>query len=269
MDTADGKSNAMKQLIPILALVAASTLSAGFVERPVHYTVGETECEGVLVYHESLEGPAPAVLMVPNWMGVTPAALEKARMLAGDDFVFFVADMYGTGVRPSNASEAGAAAGTVRADRELQRARAQGALDAFLAIEDAPLDPERTAAIGFCFGGGTVLELGRNGADLDAIVSFHGDLASPTLETDAGATRAAVLVLHGAADPYVPQEHVQRFVAAMMATGVDWQLVQFGGVVHSFTDPLADSPGQADYDETAAKRSFEMMDDLFDDLFED
>jgi dienelactone hydrolase len=264
--TVDSCAKPMKTTLPLLLLLASS-LSAGFVERPVRYSVGETACEGVLVYHESLEAPAPAVLMVPNWMGVTPAALEKARILADDDFVFFVADMYGADVRPADASEAGAAAGAVRADRELQRARAQGALDTFLALADAPLDPERVAAIGFCFGGGTVLELGRAGADLDAIVSFHGDLASPTLEDDAPATRAKVLVLHGAADPYVPQDHVQRFVAAMMETDVDWQLVQFGGVVHSFTDPLADSPGQADYDETAAKRSFGMMDDLFDEVF--
>ena len=245
--------------------VFGAVVSADWVERRVAYTDGNTDFEGVLVYREG-GGERPGILMVPNWMGVTPASVEKAKRIAGGDYVIFVADLYGADVRPANAEEAGAAAGEVRADRAMMRARARLGLDTLLGSA-APVDAERTAAIGFCFGGGTVLELGRSGAPVDAVVSFHGDLASPTLEADAGANRGSVLVLHGAEDPYVPQEDVRAFVAAMRGTGVDWQLVQFSETVHSFTDPAADAAGRAAHNPRSARRAYRYMDALFDELF--
>lgn len=249
------------------SLVTASILltapaMAEFVEERVRYSYQETAFEGVLIYDRSIDGPAPGVFMVPNWMGVTSNAIEKAKKLAGDEYVFFVADLYGAEVRPDNSSEAGAAAGEVRGDRSLMRGRAEAALEAFREVE-APLDSDRMAAIGFCFGGGAVLELGRAGAELDAIVSFHGDLLSPTLESDAGETEAKVLVLHGADDPHVPQSDVQEFIDVMRSTDVDWQLVQFGNSVHSFTNPSADTPGKADYNALTAERAFAYMELLF------
>lgn len=245
--------------------VLTAELSADWVERRIGYSDTDTRYEGVLVYRGD-GGERPGILMVPNWMGVTPEAVEKAKRIAGDDYVIFVADMYGADVRPANAEEAGEAAGEVRADRAMMRSRAKLALDALL-DSGAPVDAERTAAIGFCFGGGTVLELGRAGAPLDAVVSFHGDLLSPTLEADAGANEGRVLVLHGAEDPYVPQEDVRAFVAAMRGTGVDWQLVQFGGTVHSFTDPTADTAGKAAYQPRSARRAYRYMRDLFGEVF--
>lgn len=242
-------------------------LSAEVVEKKVSYQNEDTQFEGVLVYDDSLTEAAPAVLMVPNWMGVTPAAVAKAGEIAGTDRVVFVADMYGVDVRPQNSQEAGQAAGTVRADRQVMRARAQLALETFLQ-QEAPLNQEKVAAIGFCFGGGTVLELGRSGADLDAIVSFHGDLASPTLAEDASKTKGKVLVLHGAADPFVPREDVSAFEDAMLATDVDWQFIQFSQTVHSFTDPEATMAGKAEYNAQSSKRAFRYMDELFASVFE-
>jgi dienelactone hydrolase len=155
----------------------------------------------------------------------------------------------------------------VRGDRALMRARAKKALEVFKKEgETLGLDGERIAAIGFCFGGGTVLELGRSGADVDAIVSFHGDLASPTLAADAGNTKAKVLVCHGADDPYVPQKDVQGWVAAMQATDVDWQLIQYSGTVHSFTDPLADSDA-ARFNAKSANRAYAAMRALFGEIW--
>ena len=144
-------------------------------------------------------------------MGPTEGAYEKARHIADEGFAVFVADMYSVDVRPSNAGEAGQAASTVQADREMMRTRAQKAVDVFHSLADEhPIDPEKTLAIGFCFGGGTVLELARSGTEsIDGVVSFHGDLASPTLEKDAAQTRIPQLVLHGADAPYVPQADVQ------------------------------------------------------------
>lgn len=251
--------------LAILPLLTAS-LTADVIQKKVAYESTDTKFEGVLIYDDTLTQPAPAILMVPNWMGVTPSAIAKATEIAGTDRVVFVADMYGTEARPTNAAEAGQAAGTVRADRAMMRSRAQLALATFLS-QAAPIDKERTAAIGFCFGGGTVLELGRTGADLDAIVSFHGDLVSPTLQADAAKNQAQVLVLHGAADPFVPQEDVAQFEQAMLATEVDWQLVQFSNTVHSFTDPEATMTGKAEYNELSNKRAFRYMNDLFASVF--
>lgn len=243
----------------------ASLTEAAIVVKPVTYEVDNTVFEGMLVYDGDIRKAKPGILMVPNWMGVTDEAVARARQIADDDYVVFLVDMYGADVRPKNSEEAGEAAGFVRGDRPLMRQRAEAALATFKgsAQDGVPLDTRKLAAIGFCFGGGTVLELGRTGADLDAIVSFHGDLLSPTLETDAGKTRASVLVLHGADDPYVPQADVQQFIAAMQGTDVDWQLVQFGNAVHSFTNPQANTPGKSQYDRLVAKRAYEYMDELF------
>jgi len=249
-----------------LVLFAATSCQAAFVEKKIPYSLDGVKFEGVLVYDDSIQKPVPAVLMVPNWMGLTSAAVEKAKRLASQNYVILVADMYGVGVRPNNAQEAGQAAGFVRADRSRMRARSKAALNALIGA-DAPIDRNRVAAIGFCFGGGTVLELGRSGVELDAIVSFHGDLASPTLQADAGKTKAHVLVLHGADDPYVPQEDVQAFVAAMSKTDVDWQLIQFSNTVHAFTDPSAQSACQADYNPQSAERAYAYMTQLFDAIF--
>jgi len=210
----------------------------------------------------------PGIVMYPNWMGPSEASYEKAEKIADDDFAIFVVDMYGTDVRPENSSEAGEAAGAVRADRALMRKRALKAVEVFDGLADAhPIDTDKTLAIGFCFGGGTVLEMARSGTDaVDGVVSFHGDLQSPTLDADASQVRIPQLILHGADDPYVSQEAVQAFIAAMQAGGVeDWTLVQFSGTVHSFTDPSAASDG-ARYHQRSADRAFEMMDDFADEV---
>jgi len=262
-------------LSPLLALSAIVTLAPllsgedDFITRDLTYTLGGTEFRSTIVWEADEHDPMPGILMVPNWMGPTEASLKKAKQVAEEGYVVMMVDMYGVDVRPQNGSEAGQAAGLVRGDRELMRARAAKAHTQFLAFDDAPLDKERIAAIGFCFGGGTVLEYARSGADLAAVVSFHGDLASPTLEADSGQIRSKVMVLHGADDPYVPQEDVQAFIAAMRETDVDWQLVQFSNTVHSFTDPLANNPGGAMYHPQSSKRAFEMMEELFEETFEE
>jgi dienelactone hydrolase len=148
------------------------------------------------------------------------------------------------------------------------RARAQKAVDVFDSLsKDYPINPDKTLAIGFCFGGGTVLELARTGTQsVQGVVSFHGDLKSPTLATDTANIQIPVLVLHGADDPYVPQADVEAFVEVMSAEDVDdWTLVQFSGAVHSFTNPDANSDGSR-YHPRTAKRAFEMMEDFADEV---
>ena len=253
-----------------LSLTTAQALSPKApttVHEQITYELEGTTFRGHLIYEETgqRDEPLPGILMVPNWMGPnTPMTLRKAREVAGSDFAVFVVDMYGVDVRPSDASEAGEAAGFVRGDRALMRARAAKAVEVFKDLNAShPVDADQMLGIGFCFGGGTLLEYARSGSEaLDGIVSFHGDLASPTLESDAGKIVTPLLLLQGADDPYVPQADVRAFVDAMQTAGVDdWTLVQFSGTVHSFTDPTADSDG-ARYHQRSAERAFEMMEDF-------
>ncbi|EDY83932.1 dienelactone hydrolase family [Verrucomicrobiia bacterium DG1235] len=234
--------------------------------KVVSYEHDDVTFESTIVYSDHGDTSKPGILMVPNWMGPTQGSLEKAMKVAGNNYVVMMVDMYGTGTRPTNGQEAGAAAGAIRGDRSLMRARSAKALEVFKA--QAPhLDESKIAAIGFCFGGGAVLELGRSGADVDALVSFHGDLLSPTLEADAAETQAKILVLHGADDPYVPQSDVETFVSTMQGTDVDWQLVQYSHTVHSFTNPAAASDG-ARYNKTSSDRAFAAMRALFNELWQ-
>ena len=165
-------------------------------------------------------------------------------------------------MRPANAQEAGAEAGKWYKDRGLLRARVRAGLDYLAAQPQA--DAARLAVIGYCFGGACALELARSGAPLKAVVTFHGSLATPTPE-DAKNIKAKVLVLHGADDPYVKQDDVKAFMDEMRAGGVDWQLVQYSGAVHSFTDPRAGSDNSkgAAYNASADKRSWRAMRDFF------
>lgn len=266
----------MKNILLYLsaAFSLCTPIQAEWIHEKIAYEMDGTDFRGHLIYNQEAAMGAhnlPGILMVPNWMGPdTAATLAKAKEVADDEFVVFVADMYGTGVRPTNAKEAGAAAGFVRGDRELMRARAHKSIQVFKALaEKHPIDPDKVLGIGFCFGGGTLLEYARTGStELGGIVSFHGDLTSPTLKADAKSAKTPLLVLHGADDPYVPQSDVQTFISAMQDGKVDdWTLVQFSGAVHSFTNPEADSDG-ARYHERTAERAFEMMDDFAEEVLE-
>ncbi len=251
-----------------IAVLMSSTAVAKMVEEKITYELKGTSFEGVLVYDESVKAKRPSVVMAPNWMGVTKAAIDKAKLIGGNKYVMFVADMYGVGIRPKNSKEAGAAAGVVRADISLMRDRINKALDVLLEQggRRSLIDKTKTAAIGFCFGGGNVLELARSGRNLNGVVSFHGDLKTPNPK-DGANIQAKVLVLHGADDPIVPKEHREAFEAEMKAAGTDWQLVAFGGAVHSFTDPGARWPKNAEYNEKVAKRAYAMMNDFFAEIF--
>lgn len=250
----------MKKILGTLVMAgSAGLVQADMVTRTVGYQVEGESYQGMLVYDDSVTEPRPGLLMVPNWMGVTGNAANKAYRAAGNDYVVFIADMYGKDIRPADAAEAGAAAGAVKGDRALMRKRVNAALEVFRSEAGELLDPARMGAIGFCFGGTTVLELARSGTQLGGVVSFHGNLDTPDIN-DARAVNTPLLVLHGADDPYVPPEQVTAFENEMRQAQVaDWQLVSYGGAVHSFTDPTANMPGQAQYDEKVAGRAFNHM----------
>ncbi|WP_407352363.1 dienelactone hydrolase family protein [Luteimonas sp. R10] len=253
-------------LSPLFA-AAAATASAAPRADPVEWTIDEKTFSGVLVYDDAESGPRPGLVMVPNWMGVSDHAVARARALAGDDYVVLVADVYGKGVRPADDGQARQQVMQVYSDggRTL-RARVAVAVQALAAqAGQAPLDPERIAAIGFCFGGSAVLELARSGADVAGVVSVHGGLEThlPTGDNRIG---ASVLVLNGADDTSVTDAQIVAFGQEMDAAGADWQFVDFGGARHCFTqveDADADPGDNCRYDERAARRAFRMIDDFF------
>jgi dienelactone hydrolase len=206
------------------------------------------------------------VLVVHQWKGLGDYEKKRAEMLARLGYNVLAVDIYGKGIRPQTAQAAGAEAGKYKGDRALLRARVRAALKVL--SEQELTDPKRIAAIGYCFGGTTVLELARSGADVTGVVSFHGGLSSPT-PGDARNIKAKVLALHGADDPNVPPKEVAAFEEEMRQGGVDWQLIAYGGAVHSFSDWNAGSDNSkgAAYNERADRRSWEAMKQFFAELF--
>jgi len=263
--------NSMKSLLclliaPVVVLAASTQALAAIQKKTVEYRDGNTVLEGYLAYDDAIQGKRPGVLVVHEWNGLGSYTKKRTEQLAELGYVAFAVDMYGKGIRPKNREESGAQANIYRSNRQLMRSRANAGL---VVLQQNPLtDSNRIAAIGYCFGGGTVLELARSGANIAGVVSFHGNLDTPN-PSDAKAIKAKVLVLHGANDPYVPAEQVAAFESEMRQADVDWQLMAYGGVVHSFTNPEAGndpSKGVA-YNEAADKRSWAAMKQFFAEIF--
>jgi dienelactone hydrolase len=255
-----------KFILSALAVMGAAALHAAIQTRTVEYKQGDTTLEGFVAYDDALKGPQPGVLIVHQWMGLTDYEKKRAEMLAQLGYVALCADIYGKGIRPQNSQAAGAQAGKFKSDRPLLRARANAGLDA---LRQQPLvDPKRVAAIGYCFGGTTVLELARSGADVAGVVSFHGGLDSPA-PADGKNIKGRVLVCHGADDPFEKTADLAAFESELREAKVDWQLIQYGGAVHSFTQPMAgnDNSKGAAYNEKADKRSWEAMKQFFAEIF--
>jgi dienelactone hydrolase len=240
-------------------------MSAVVIESLVYQLDGKPY-ESRLLYAPG-SGAQPGLIMAPNWMGVGAGAEAIARAVAARGYVVLIADLYGQAVRPGNAEQAGAAMMPLKNDRLELRKRMQAALAQLREQTRAALLPGQLAAFGFCFGGCCALELARDGAPLKAAISFHGTLDTPR-PADAANIKGAVLVLHGADDPLVPREQLPAFEAEMNAAKVDWQLLSYGGAVHSFTDPAANTPGMMMYDARTATRAFQAMHNLLDEVFQ-
>lgn len=235
--------------------------------EPIRYALGSINFDGALVYDKAVRTPRPALLMAPNWLGATPAAIDRARLLAGDRYAVFVVDMYGNGRRAANFEQAAALANPLRADPHEARRRVRAAFDAMVTEAGRrSLIDHRRAAIGFCFGGGNALEFARSGADIHAAISVHGDLRTEAPAAK-GAVKAALLVLHGAPDPVVPKADRDAFEHEMDAAGAKWEMVVFSGILHAYTDEDADVPGVAKYDEPAARQSYAIIHAFLADAF--
>lgn len=263
----------MRPLLALAFCCLATPVLAKPVAKPVEWEHEGVTFSGYLVYDDDFDGATdrPGIVMFPNWMGVTEEAVSRAKAVADDDYIVLLADVYGEDVRPRNPQEAGAATQAAYANRPLLRERAAVAVDVLRRHGNiAMLDKDRIGAIGFCFGGAVALELARAGADLDGVVSFHGNLET-TMAAQPGVMKTPVLVLNGADDTFVSPASITAFGQEMRAVGADWQFVDFGGAMHCFAEPSADGvavPG-CKYDERAATRAYRMMGSFFSERFKE
>ena len=234
--------------------------------KKLAYTDGRTKFIGELVWDETKTGRRPGVVVFPEAFGLNEHARQRAERLAHWGFVALAADPHGEAALLNDMDSLRPAIAALYADRSQWRSRARAALDALAGQPN--VDASRTAAIGFCFGGSTCLELARSGAPLAAIATFHAAFL-PELAQDAGRIRAKVLVCHGAEDPLMKKETVDAVMAEFRRDKIDWQFIYYGNAAHSFTDPAADArqaPGFA-YNKVVEERSWATMRQLFDEAF--
>lgn len=251
----------MKKWLLLSILLLSPLVNAEIRTQEVVYNDGETTLRGFIAWDAAMERPRPGILVVHEWWGLNDYARERARMLAELGYTAMAIDMFGDGKSTDHPQEAQAFVQALESRRGLaeQRFRAAKAV----LTQHPSVAAEQIGAIGYCFGGGLVLEMARLGADLDAVVSFHGTLATenPAQEGD---VRARILVLNGEEDPMVPAQSIVAFKQEMDAAGVDYQFINYPGATHGFTNPAADSVGKRyrmplAYDAQADAQSWQAM----------
>jgi len=216
-------------------------MSTGIQKIELEYTAAGTTCKGYLALPADTSGPVPGVIVLHEWWGCDEYVRARADQLAGLGYAAIAADMYGDGQRADDPEAAGALMGGLMGDAAALSARFEAAREALTSRPEA--DGGRIAAAGYCMGGGIALEMARAGAELAAVVSFHGSLET-TNPASAGAVRARLLVCTGAADPFVPAEHVEGLRSEMDAAGAHCEIVAYPDVVHAFTNPGATARGE-------------------------
>ena len=237
------------------------------VER-IDYQAGGVKGKGALVWNEKITSKRPLLLVMPNWLGVTEPAIKRAQKMAGDKYIAFVGCMYGEGKTCEGPPTSQEWMMAVRQDRVEGRKRVNAALATLVAEADKRGigDSTKKAAVGFCFGGGNVLELARSSADVNAVVCLHGDLGT-TMPAKNGAIKAAVFVIHGSKDPVAPKSDRDALEAELDGAGANWQMLDFGGRLHSFAEEETMMKGVAEYNAPAAHQTFRMLDDFIQDVF--
>jgi len=239
----------------------AKQTATGIVTEEIRYTVGGEPFTGFLAYDERVEDRRPGVLVVHEWWGHNAYARSRAVQLAEMGYTAFALDMYGSGKVTDHPDNALQFMREATANPEQLKARFLAAKQ--ILEQQAVTDPDRIAAIGYCFGGGVVLNMARAGVGLDGVASFHGSLA-PTVEATPGTVVAKVLVLHGADDAMTPPEQVVAFRAEMESAGVDYEFISYPGASHSFTNPIATELGMKydmplAYDKNADEQSWKKL----------
>lgn len=209
-------------------------------EENVSYTAGNTQMNGFIVYQENNDNKRPGVLLVHEWWGLNDYVRSRARQLAAMGYIAMAVDMFGEGKTASNPDDAGKLAGPFYQDPSLTKTRLDAALEKLRTYQQ--LDTSKVAAIGYCFGGFVVLNASRLGADLNGVVSFHGNVAGVPVRKDL--LVAKTLVCHGEADPFVPNTEIAAFKKSMDSVGAIYTLKTYAGATHAFTNPDATETGK-------------------------
>ncbi len=233
--------------------------------QELEYGDGEHVFTAHVAWDEAESGPRPGVLVSHAWGGRSEFEDRKAELLAELGYVGFALDLYGKGIRGSSPEENSALMTPLLEDRATLQSRMQLALTELRGVSH--VDPQKTAAIGFCFGGLCVLDLARTGADVRGVVSFHGLLGLPD-NLGIQSMPAKALVLHGWQDPLAPPDQVLEFAKDMDARGADWQLHAYGNAMHAFTNPVADDPANGlQFEASADHRSWDSMQLFLNEVF--
>lgn len=251
------------------SLIAAMVLSPAWAAvkgRTVEYRDGDVELQGYFAWDDAVPGKRPGIIVVHEWWGLNDYAKKRADMLAQLGYAALAIDMYGKGKVTEHPQEAGEWAKQIQANVAGWQKRALLGLD--ILKKDPHVDAQRLAAIGYCFGGATVMEMAYSGADLAGVVSFHGSLPPPT-DDQMSKIKARILVAQGSEDAYTPPERVVQFQNALDKAKADWTMITYSGARHSFTVPDADKHGMENlrYNKNADERSWQAMRQFFRELF--
>ena len=247
----------------LVALVAGQE-PAAIKSEIVDYSHGDVALQGYMAWNPAIAGKRPAVMIIHEWKGHGDYVRRRADQLARLGYLAFAADMYGKGVFAKDHEEAGKLAGAFFNDRKLMRERAAAGLEALK--KHALCDPTRLAAMGYCFGGTTALEMARAGLDLRGVASFHGMLGTPV---PAKEIKARVIVFHGKDDKFIPEKDVKAFEEEMKAAKANLEFIAYDGAVHSFTVKEAgDDPSKGmAYNEKADKESWTKLESFLKEIF--
>ena len=237
--------------------------------KNVIFTAEKTDLQGYLAWNDDQNGTRPAVLVFPEWWGLNDYIKKRTEQMASLGYLAMGVDMYGYGKTADHPEEAGSLMNGVLGDLDLLKSRVEAAYQSLRNEELA--DPNRMGAIGYCFGGALVLNMARFGMHLQAVVSFHGALDSMQ-KPSPGEVEAKILVCHGAADEFIPEEAIVNFKKEMEEASADYEFVDYQGALHGFTNPAADELGKAfnlplAYDENADRQSWQAMESHFKKMF--
>ncbi len=254
----------------LAVLLSSASVWAEIKGETVDYSSNGVTLKGYLAYDDSSAAKRPGVLVVHEWWGHNEYARQRARMLAEMGYTALAVDMYGDGKLAEHPKDAKAFMMEVLNNMDALKARFMVAKETLAGHET--VDNEKIAAIGYCFGGGVVLGMARQGVDLDGVASFHGSLGTQT-PAKKGAVKARVRVFTGAQDPMIPDEQVKLFEEEMKAADADYEVVVYPNATHSFTNPDADAFGKKfdmplAYDADADKDSWAKLSAFLMDVFE-
>jgi dienelactone hydrolase len=260
----------MKRWI-LIALFAFTTHAAQAAVKgeEVEYKAGATVLKGYLAYDDALKGKRPGVIVVHEWWGHNEYARNRARMLAERGYTALALDMYGDGHQAHHPDEAGKLSGEVRKNLTLAKQRFDAALRVLK--KHPSVSARKIAAIGYCSGGSTVIEMARAGKNLKGVVSFHGNLTTEH-PASVGKVKTRILVLTGADDPFVPAAQVEAFKKEMDTAKANYRVIAYPGAKHSFTNPDADQYGKKfniplAYNAEADQKSWAEMQTFFKEIF--